>query len=202
MGDEAAKQFIILFSASFMNYRNAKSNRSTILSNTPTNLHLICLQDHRLGRENEIQWPHWSRQQFCIMIKNPSLRRSCQNVAIFIFQPPNQGHVQRMSTNSCGHVSIFCTHLNILSINGNSNIGGRARARIRYIIICKDICAHQMKERNSCSKTSGILSPPAVFMKKSLNPITNPPLLCSRGWPLNLLEMVYHHQHSINQAFK
>jgi hypothetical protein len=46
----------VLFSASFMNYKNAKSNRSTILSNTPTNLHLICLQDHRLGRENEMQW--------------------------------------------------------------------------------------------------------------------------------------------------
>jgi len=58
MGDEAAKQFNLLFSASFMNYRNAKSDRSTILSNTPTNLHLICLQEHRLGRENAMQWPH------------------------------------------------------------------------------------------------------------------------------------------------
>jgi hypothetical protein len=34
-----------------------------------------------------------------------------------------------------------------------------------------------MKERNSCSKTSCLASPPVVFMKKSLNPITNPPLL-------------------------
>jgi hypothetical protein len=58
MGDEAAKQFNVLFSASFMNYRNAKSKRSTILSNTPTNPDLIYLQDHRLGRENEMQWPH------------------------------------------------------------------------------------------------------------------------------------------------
>jgi hypothetical protein len=33
-----------------------------------------------------------------------------------------------------------------------------------------------MKERNSCSK-SCLASPPVVFMKKSLNPITNPPLL-------------------------
>lgn len=145
-----------------MNYRNAKSNRSTILSNTPTNLHLICLQDHRLGRENEMQWPHWSRQQFCIMIKNPSLWRSCQNVAIFIFQPPNQGHVQRMSTNSCGHVSIFCTHLNILSINGNSNIGGRARARIRYIIICKDNVRTRWKKEIVAAKHPAF-HPPQKF---------------------------------------
>jgi hypothetical protein len=34
-----------------------------------------------------------------------------------------------------------------------------------------------MKERNSCSKTSCLASPPEVFMKKSLNPITHPPLL-------------------------
>jgi hypothetical protein len=82
-------------------------------------------------------------------------------MAIFIFQPPNQGH-----SKECQQTTVAIYPSSALSsiswVQMETNIGGRPRAKIRYITKCKDnVCTRWKKEIVAAKHPA--LHPPLQF---------------------------------------